>query len=231
MPTTKELSFNIPSGDTVSAILRQPVKSVGLFVLGHGSGSTMRVPLMAELSEALFELNVATLRFQYPYSGQSEFVPFTDMPMDSDEVLIETIRAALDLANIESGENPTYIGGHSVSGLMTTRADSDQPLPADGIICLSYPRKGDPSRSKHLALTSLPILIIQGTEDTLGTPAEISEMVEMLGEKASLKWIEGAGHVFQVKDRDIRTVTSNIARHIHDHIISAQYSQKYEKEP
>lgn len=196
-----------------------------MFVLGHGSGSNMRVPLMEELSQALFGLGVATLRFEYPYSDKPDFLPFTDMPMDSEEVLIDTVRAALDLANIE-GTRPVFVGGHSVSGLMATVADAENNLPADGIVCLAYPRKGDPSRSAHLERSNLPILIIQGSKDTLGTVSEISEMVEIHNDKTTVRWVEGAAHGFQVEDRDIRSVTSDIAKYIHDHIISEPYSCK-----
>jgi len=140
--------------------------------------------------------------------------------------LIGTIRAAVDLANSEEINAPIFVGGHSISGLMATIADAEQPLPADGIICIGYPRKGDPSRSAHLGKTSLPTLIIQGTQDTLGTTSEITEMIEGLGHKASVIWVEGAGHVFQVDGRDIRTVTSDIAKQIYSHIISRQSSRK-----
>lgn len=226
MPKTKELSFSIPSGDKISALLQQPVNSVGLFVLGHGSGSNMRVPLMEGLSNALFDLQVATLRFNYPYSEKPSFVPFTNMPVDSDEILIETIRAALDLSKSEEIGVPVFVGGHSISGLMATRADAKQALPADGLICLGYPRKGDPARSIHLEQISQPMLFIQGTQDTLGTRVEISEMIEMLGDKALVNWIEGATHIFQVDGCDIRNVVSDIAKHIHHHIISWQRAQK-----
>lgn len=218
MTTLRALSFSTPSAEIVSATLQQPANSVGLLVLGHGSGSNMHVPLMAELSAALSLLGVATLRFEYPYSDLPSFVPFTDMPMDPDDVLIATVRAALDLANREVHELPIFVGGHSVSGFISTVADADVSLPAKAIVSLSYPRKGDASRSEHLDATTLPILFIQGTLDTLGTKAELANIVDELGERSTIKWIEGATHGFEVEGRDFRGVIDEIARHIHDYI-------------
>lgn len=48
-----------------------------------------------------------------------------------------------------------------MSGFTATRVAADQALPAKAIVALGYPRKGDPSRSAHLAKTGGPILIVQ----------------------------------------------------------------------
>jgi predicted alpha/beta-hydrolase family hydrolase len=214
----RALSFVIPSGGKVSAILQQPTNAVGLLVLGHGSGSNMHVPLMEGLCEALSELRVATLRFEYPYSDKPDFVPFTDMPMDPDDVLISTIQTALDLAIAETSEIPIFVGGHSVSGFMATVADAKGGLPANGIVSLAFPRKGDRARSEHLDETTLPLLIVQGTQDPLGTAAEISEMANYLGERATVQWIDDASHGFRVNGRVFSDVINEIAVHIRDYV-------------
>jgi predicted alpha/beta-hydrolase family hydrolase len=172
---------------------------------------------MEGLTENLAGLGVATLRFEYPYSDKSDFVPYTDMPMDSDDVLIDTVRAALDCAAIEASGLRVYVGGHSVSAQMTFVSDARQSLPAEAVISLAFPRKGDANRTVHLNDTTLPILFIQGTQDSLGTVDEISDIAATLGDKATVKWIEGASHGFKVDAWDDGDVVMEVAQHIRDY--------------
>jgi len=218
MGIDRELAIEVPSIGRVSGILSQPDNSIGLFVLGHGSGSNMRVPFMSGLASALGDQGVATLRFEYPYSDKPDFIPYSDMPTDSDEVLIATVRAALSCAAKEYPGVPLFVGGHSVSALMTSIADAEDSLSAKAIISLSFPRKGDPARSAHIDSVTLPILFIQGTEDSLGTEAEINDIAATLGERANVRWIEGASHGFSVEEREQDDVIQEIAVHIYDYI-------------
>lgn len=213
-----DLTFSIPSGAELSAILQRPDDCRGLFVMGHGSGSNMHVPLMNGLADALSERGIATLRFQYPYSENPNFVPFTNMPVDNDQTLIETIHSALDIANEKAMGVPVFVGGHSISGFTTTLAAVQKYLNAHAIIALAYPRKSDPSRSAHLSKIKLPVLIVQGTKDTLGTKSEILEMARPLQAHVELKWLEGASHVLTIADRDQSVILRTAADHISDFI-------------
>jgi uncharacterized protein len=213
--------FSTPSGNKLPAILDRPKDADTLFVLGHGSGSTIHVPFMTAVSEALSSFRIASLRFEYPYSADSSFVPFSDMPVDDDDVLIETVRAALGLGLQTCPELKVLVGGHSISALVTTYADANVPLRANGLISLAFPRKSDPARSRHLLNTSAPLLFVQGTNDALGSQREIEAMTRPLGERATLKWIEGATHVFDVEGRELSEIAMEIAgavRQFADHI-------------
>jgi predicted alpha/beta-hydrolase family hydrolase len=214
------LIFSIPSGVKLSAVLQRPENYRALFFLGHGSGSNMNGPHMRGLADALFERGIATLRFQYPYSQHPAFIPFTDMPVDDDQTLIDTMRAACALANEMADGVPIYVGGHSMSGFVATLAAAQTNLHANGIVVLAYPRKGDPTRSAHLARVVLPLLIVQGTKDPLGTPAEILEMVELLLPSVRLTWLEGASHVLTVADLDQSIVLHTAVDHICDFVDS-----------
>ena len=204
--------FNTPSGIELPAILNRPPDADTLFVFGHGSGSTINIPLLAALSEALGHLRIASLRFEYPYSSNPDFIPFSDMPVDDDETLIATMRAALEFGLQNYPELKALVGGHSMSAFIATYADADVPLPAAGLISLGYPRKGDPVQSQHLQNTSTPMLFVQGTHDTLGTRSEIEEMTRPLGDQATLKWIENATHAFSVEGRELSQVAIEIAQ-------------------
>lgn len=226
MSVIETMKFEVPNAGTVSALLQVPRDTSALYVLGHGSGSNMTVPFMTDLAKALTTKGVATLRFEFPYSERADFVPYSDIPTDSDEILITTVRAALDCGAKHVPEIPIFVGGHSVSAHMTTIADAEAPLPASGVISLSFPRKGDASRSEHLAKTTLPILFIQGTNDSLGTVAELDEMAAALGDRASLKWIEGASHGFKVEGRDDADVVEEIAALISDYTRKSSFSAR-----
>ncbi len=76
---------------------------------------------------------------------------------------------------------------------------------------MGFPRKGDPGRSQHLASTTAPILLVQGTNDTLGRPREIEEMVSALGARVKLNWIENATHGFDVEGRELSQISVEIA--------------------
>ena len=101
-----------------------------------------------------------------------------------------------------------------MSALVATFADADEPLEADGIISLGFPRKGDPSLSNHLTATRAPLLFIQGTNDTLGSRAEIEQMVRLLGNRARVEWIEGATHKFDVEGSELSKTADLIAKRI-----------------
>lgn len=218
METERELDFEVPSVGMVSAILNQPNNSIGLFVFGHGSGSNIRVPLIARLAAALCDQRVATLRFAYPYSNQPNFIPYSDIPTDPDEILIATVRAAVSYAASVSRGVPLFAGGHSMSAYITSIADAENSLPVQAIISLSFPRKGDPARSAHFDRTTLPMLFIQGTKDTLVTEVEIDEIAATLGERATVRWIEDASHGFEVEGRENDDVIQEVATHICDYI-------------
>lgn len=209
-----DYSFSLSSGVVLSAILQRPDACRGLFVLGHGSGSNMRVPILNGLADALADRGIATLRFQYPYSQHPDFVPYTDMPVDDDAVLVETIRAAFNLANEVAEGVPVFVGGHSMGGYAATLAAAEHEMPARAIIALEYPRKGDPARSSHLARIERPILVVQGTKDALGTKSEIQEMVRALHPRAQVRWIEGGSHGFAVPGAEQNDILRDVADHV-----------------
>jgi predicted alpha/beta-hydrolase family hydrolase len=200
---------------TVSAILDRPESTHSLMVLGHGSGSTMRVPFIGGLSAALVAAGVATFRFEYPYSEHPDFVPYTDMPMDEPDVLVATIRAAAATAAGVAPDVPLFVGGHSVSGLMTSVANAESPLPSvRGVIMLGFPLKGDMERAAHLGTGATPLLFLQGTADSLGDADQIQQVVDSIGARATLRFIDSASHGFAVPDRPDHDVYSEMARYI-----------------
>ena len=202
------------SGD-LSAILDRAESSRALLVLGHGSGSTMSVPFIAELSDALVRAGVATFRYQYPYSENPGFIPYSDMPMDEPDVMAATIRAAVEEAAVAAPDLPLFAGGHSVSGRLTSEADADTSMDhLYGVCLLGFPLRGDMSRVAHFSTASKPLLFVQGTDDPYADPGELQRAVDDLTNSSELHFIEGADHGFQVPGRAATDVMDEIAEFV-----------------
>jgi predicted alpha/beta-hydrolase family hydrolase len=105
-------------------------------------------------------------------------------------------------------------GGKSFGGRMTSQAQALSPLPGvRGLAFLGFPLHpaGKPSedRARHLTGIELPMLFLQGTRDNLAERPLVEHVMEGLGTKALLKWLEHADHSFHVpvrsgrNDRDV----------------------------
>src|SRR5215510_9424647 len=66
---TKELKFlATPEKGEVSAILMRPDTATHLLVLGHGASTNMRHRTLEQIALALANQNIATFRYNFPYS-------------------------------------------------------------------------------------------------------------------------------------------------------------------
>lgn len=203
----------------VSAILDRWSNSRSILVLGHGSGSTMHVPFIVGLSNALLEAGVATLRYEFPFSDREDFIPYSDMEMDPEEILVGTARSAIALAEREAPDLPLFAGGHSVSGRVTSETDSASPLPnLRGLVLLGFPLKGDMERAAHFDDANHPLLFIQGTDDPYADVNQITHVVGSIRSGATVHFIKAAGHGFDVPGRPDESVHTEIAETIADWI-------------
>jgi predicted alpha/beta-hydrolase family hydrolase len=98
------------------------------------------------------------------------------------------------------------IGGKSMGGLIASQvmAEEGKEAFADevaGLVFLGYPLHppGNPAklRVEHLADIHKPMLFVQGTRDTLGTPEEIQPYIKGLRPAAKIYAIEGGDHSFR----------------------------------
>ena len=198
-----ELQLSFPAGahaGLVSALLLAPRPARHLMVLAHGAGAGMRHPFMAALAQALADRGVASLRYQFPYMEQRSGRP------DPQPVLLATVREAVAAAGRAAPGLALIAGGKSMGGRMTTLAAAAEPLPAvRGIALLGFPLHpaGSPgtSRAQHLTSVPVPMLFLQGTRDALANLELLRPILQGLGERATLKAIEGADHSFHVLKR------------------------------
>jgi len=186
-----------PAHGEVSALWSCPVEPRRVLCLGHGAGSTLQHRLMQQLSLALNERGVATLRFNYPYSERGR-------GMDSEPTRLATVRAAAALAAERARGLPLFAGGHSMSGRMFSLASSREPLPGvRGLVCFAFPLHSgapDTARAVHLARVQVPLLFVSGTRDKMAELELLKGVVAGLP-SAELHLLDGADHGFAASRR------------------------------
>jgi len=164
----------------------------------------MRTPMMGSIAEALANENIATFRYNFPYSENKR-------GRDSKDVCTATIRSAVATAKKAVPDLPLLAGGHSFSGRMTMTAASEAPLNGvTGIVLFAFPLhpagEPDTKRAEHLAHLNLPMLFLSGTRDALAELDLLKPTVKKLGKRATLHLVETADHSFKVLKRTRSTM-------------------------
>src|SRR5215831_16336144 len=90
----------------VSALLVRPEGATHLLVLGHGASTTMRHATLKAIAEALADVGIATLRYNFPYAEHGK-------GRDSQAVCTQTVRSAVAAAHEAAPSLPLLAGGHS----------------------------------------------------------------------------------------------------------------------
>jgi len=202
--TLHQLKFlSTPEKGEVSALLIRPDKATHLLVLGHGASSNMRTPMMEAIAAALAKQNIATFRYNFPYSENRR-------GRDPNPVCIATIRSAVAAAHQAAPDLPLLAGGHSFSGRMTTTAASEFPLAGvKGIVLFAFPLHPagtpDTKRADHLPNVKVPMLFLSGTRDALGEIDLLKPTIKKLGTRATLHLVDTADHSFKVLKRSRKT--------------------------
>lgn len=192
-----ELKFSAtPEKSEVSALFFRPKGATHLVVLGHGASTSMRHATMQSIAEALAEQQIATFRYNFPYSENGR-------GRDSADVCVATIRNACKAARNAAPELTLLAGGHSFGGRMTTTAQSQTPIEnITGLVLFSFPLhlagRPDTKRAEHLAKIKVPMLFLSGTRDELATLDLLEPVVKNLGKRATLHKIDTANHSYKV---------------------------------
>ena len=205
--TATELTFPVSERiGRVSALLVLPPPPGArlVYVLAHGAGAGMRHPFLESVAQALAELAIATLRYQFPYMEARARRP------DPPAVAELAVRAAVAEAARAAPGLPLLAGGKSFGGRMTSSAQAKEPLPGvRGLVFLGFPlhppgRPGD-QRAEHLTQVQIPMLFLQGTRDEFADLKLLRPVIERLGTRATLHLVDGADHSFHVLKRSGRT--------------------------
>ena len=206
----ERVRIEIGSGGAVSGLVVQPPQPRACYVFAHGAGADMSHSSMETVAAGLGRRGIATLRYQFPYMEKGGKRP------DPPAVAHAAVRAAVDEAGRRFPALPKIAGGRSFGGRMTSQTQALSALPGvRGLAFFGFPLHpaGKPSsaRAKHLSDIAIPMLFLQGTRDALAEASLLKPVVEGLGLRATLHWLEAADHSFHVlkssgrNDREVMT--------------------------
>lgn len=204
MSELRPLSFEVSSGRNVSGLLMHPPGAQACLVLAHGAGAGMNHASLATVASGLAERGIASLRYQFPFMEGGSKRP------DGPALAHATVRAAVKEAKRLMPKLALIAGGRSFGGRMTSQAQALDPLPnVHGLAFLAFPlhAAGRPAtnRATHLKDVGLPMLFLQGTNDSLAEISLLSSVVADLGGRGTLHTLHAADHAFHVPSRSGRT--------------------------
>ncbi len=192
-----------PGGPAVSGVVVMPERPAALVVLGHGAGAPIRTRLMVKLAERLAGHGVATFRYNYPYS-EGMCGDYVYGMLDPLDVLLETLRSAVDAARRLAPELPLFLGGRSMSSQLMTTAMAREPWSnVLGLVLYVFPMRWHDLLDDtvgHLRHVPMPMLFVQGDRDDLTDVGELRQALEPLGNRASVRVLEGADHSYDLSD-------------------------------
>lgn len=170
---------------TTADLIDGPDDARANFLFAHGAGAPMTHPFMTAVAKGMGERGIRVVRFNFPYMAAAKKVP------DRQPVLLDAWRRAIEE---HGGGAEVLIGGKSMGGRMASMVADEMGV--RGLICFGYPfhppAKPQQLRIAHLEQLRTPSLIVQGTRDPFGTPAEVAEYP--LSPAIQMVWIEGGDH-------------------------------------
>jgi predicted alpha/beta-hydrolase family hydrolase len=184
----------------VSWTLLEPDDATAAYVFAHGAGANMRHATMTTVATELARRGVAVFRFNFP------FLESKKRPVDSRPVATATVSAAVAQVRALRPALPLFVGGHSFGGRMASHAVVENDLgDVRGLVFCSFPLhppdKPGIARAAHLDAIERPMLFLSGTRDALATPELLRGVVDRLGERATLVWLDTADHSYKVQKR------------------------------
>jgi len=162
-------------------------------VLTHGAGSDANAPLLVALAEACAATGLTVLRCDLPYRQARPHGP----PRGNGAEDREGLRRAAEFCR---GFMPgkIFLGGASYGGRQASMLAAEDARVCDALLLLSYPLhppgRPEQMRTKHLPLLRVPTLMVSGSKDPFGSPAELQAAAEFIPGRARLIIIEGVGH-------------------------------------
>jgi uncharacterized protein len=181
-----DLVVETPHGDgrLVTSRARKPVATL---LLGHGAGNGIEARDLEALAHFLPRNGVSVIRFEQPWrrAGRKVATP----PATLDAALV----AAAAQLRIRT---PLIVGGRSAGARSAARCALQ--LDARGCLALAFPLHppGRPEKSRldELVGAGVPMMVVQGENDTMGRPSEFPDHLD-------LTVVPGADHGFKVPAR------------------------------
>ena len=202
--------FTVPleSGDSVSALAYTATGKVppaATLVLAHGAGAPQTHPFMTSFAAGLATLGIDVITFNFLYMEQKRRAP------DSSARLETCYRRVVGAARqrMIGRSRRLVIGGKSMGGRIASQVVAAEAKhsddTADGLLFLGYPLhppgRPDKLRDAHLPTITLPMLFIQGSRDTFGTPDELRQVITRC-QCANLHVVDGGDHSLKIHGKD-----------------------------
>ncbi|MEW6992437.1 alpha/beta family hydrolase [Colwelliaceae bacterium 6441] len=159
---------------SVSTIENYVPNASALVIFAHGAGADKSSAFMNEISRLLNDENINVLRFNFNYMDK-RLADQKRYPPERMPKLIACFESVLD--TIDS-QLPIFLAGKSMGGRVAATMAENSLDNVKGVMCLGYPfhpqKQPEKLRLAPLQQTTLPVLIIQGERDALGSKKEIS---------------------------------------------------------
>jgi hypothetical protein len=163
-------------------------------LLSHGAGAPMDFASLNATAKALAAAGIRVARFEFGYMAARR--TGTRRPPPRAETVMPEYIAAVD--DLGPTKGPLLIGGKSMGGRVASMV-ADVLFDAGriaGLVCLGYPfhppEKPTQLRTAHLKGLRTPTLIVQGTRDEFGVPAEVETYD--LSPSIETLWLEDGDH-------------------------------------
>lgn len=161
----------------VSSELNESENAKAMVIFAHGAGADMSSDYLETLVGLMNAKQLSVLRFNFPYMDKRK-LDGKRRPPDRMPALVtcyQSVLAAIDT------DLPVFIAGKSMGGRVAATLATDNDLMTalniSGVMCLGYPfhpiKKPEKLRLAPLQDTQLPVLILQGERDALGSALEI----------------------------------------------------------
>src|SRR5690349_9473416 len=160
-------------------------------------------PFITYFHKQLGDRGLLSVKFDFEYIETGRRVP------DSQPKLQARYRSVVDQVVVEHRPQRLIIGGKSMGGRVASYIASGLPQ-INGLVFLGYPlhppAKPDQLRDQHLYGLNIPMLFVSGTKDTFAERGLLQTVVDKIGDKATLVWIEGGDHSLKRRRNDVETL-------------------------
>jgi predicted alpha/beta-hydrolase family hydrolase len=187
-------SFEVGSHGKVSAAIHRAADPIeATLLLAHGAGAPRTHPFMTSMAARIAQRGVDVVTFNFLYAEVGRRMP------DRTELLEACWRAAIATVRARGGLHTErlFIGGKSMGGRIATHiARSGEGPSIAGVVLLGYPLhpiRKPTVRRKEILDVPVPMLVVQGTRDELGTAQEMKKLLQGTS-RARVVAVEGGDH-------------------------------------
>ncbi len=204
--TFEPFTVGLAGGQTVSA-RHYPAgnPSAPALLLGHGAGAPQTNAFMVKIAEGLSARGPHVFTFNFAYMEMGRKIPDSNDRLESCFLtVVEAVRPRL----AGGDDHAIFVGGKSMGGRIATQLVAKHERAAEffkGVVVLGYPLHppGRPIvlRTAHLPQIQVPMLVVQGSRDLFGTPAELRQAFAAVPAPWKLFVVPDGDHSFKLPAR------------------------------